>query len=350
MLKQWTHFLFLQPFLDLFRGHFMCSEEANGARQFWIQNVPIFIPHHQVQIENSRRPRIQRGEKLNPGSGFLRTTSGPQLPSRWKCLRNWDSSTGIRECHFVALLAVTQNVSQWENENYSTLPAFYFTFQSELIDLQSSSEVCMTSNCEICRQPELTTAPWTCIPSMGPWWQKVLQGITSCLNIIVHWQSKTSQMWLTHPNPDPALKVNPSITGSALCEWGHWCRDGISSDVGEVSTVWLWSMVCGCCRWSPGGLSTRSYGSYLVRPPQGRYRSSHLPAYCAHHVVVIVTTSPKMKPKLTETSYVTGTKHLKNKEDRHGLAKPPPPDKTASNINQSALVSAINTPVWGVLI
>lgn len=63
-------------------------------------------------------------------------------------------------------------------------------------------------------------------------------------------------------------------------------------------------------------------------------------------MVVIVITLPKMKPKLTETSYVTETKHLKDKEDRHGLAKaPPPPDKTASYINRSALVSAINTPV-----
>lgn len=61
---------------------------------------------------------------------------------------------------------------------------------------------------------------------------------------------------------------------------------------------------------------------------------------------MVIVTSPKMKPKLTETSYVTETKHLKDKEDGHGLAKAPPPaDKTASYINRSALVSAINTPV-----
>lgn len=185
--------------------------------------------------------------------------SAPQPLSRWKCIRNWDSSTNSRECHSVALLAVTQNVSQWENENYSTLPAFYFNkafiFQTDLTDLQSPSEVCTTNNCEICRQPELTTAPWICIASIGTWWQKVLQGIPSCLN--------TSQMWLTHPNPDPALKVNPSITGSALCEWGRWCRDRVSSDVGEVTAVW-WSAQCGHGQWYVGVA-----GELLEAQPQG---------------------------------------------------------------------------------
>lgn len=62
-------------------------------------------------------------ESMNQERGSPSTVSGPAT-EQMKCLRNWDPSTDIRECHSVAWLSVIQNMSHWEKENDSVLPIF----------------------------------------------------------------------------------------------------------------------------------------------------------------------------------------------------------------------------------
>lgn len=46
-----SYLFLLNTVLDLLGGGHMCPEQANGASEFWVQNVAIFVSDHQVQIQ-----------------------------------------------------------------------------------------------------------------------------------------------------------------------------------------------------------------------------------------------------------------------------------------------------------
>lgn len=46
-----SHLLLLNPVLDLLGGSHVRPEQANGASEFWVQNVAIVVSDYQVQIQ-----------------------------------------------------------------------------------------------------------------------------------------------------------------------------------------------------------------------------------------------------------------------------------------------------------
>lgn len=45
------YLLLLDPIFNLLGGGLVRSEQTDGARKLWVQDVPIFVPDHQVQIQ-----------------------------------------------------------------------------------------------------------------------------------------------------------------------------------------------------------------------------------------------------------------------------------------------------------
>lgn len=44
------HLFLLDAVLDLFGSRLMCPEQADGAGEFWVQYVSIFVSDHQIEI------------------------------------------------------------------------------------------------------------------------------------------------------------------------------------------------------------------------------------------------------------------------------------------------------------
>lgn len=46
-----SYLLLLNPVLNLFGGGHVCPEQADGAGDFWVQDVAVFVSDNQVQIQ-----------------------------------------------------------------------------------------------------------------------------------------------------------------------------------------------------------------------------------------------------------------------------------------------------------
>lgn len=50
IMSNMVYLLLLDASFNLLGCGFMCSEQIDGAGQVRIQNIPVFISHHQIQI------------------------------------------------------------------------------------------------------------------------------------------------------------------------------------------------------------------------------------------------------------------------------------------------------------
>ena len=72
---QEAHLLLLDLFLNPLWGHFMGLEEGNGAGSIWVQNVPIVIPHDQIQPQHSGNKGVVSCFS-SPAHSFLKNLHG----------------------------------------------------------------------------------------------------------------------------------------------------------------------------------------------------------------------------------------------------------------------------------